>query len=109
MKKSLFVILALTLAALPTLAGADGFFALTGEVSKVECWLAPVYDPNTRSLQCSMAIAPDPGLADQVTVFCLDPAVAESCSAFQAGDLVMVFGTETRNTKVVDRIGVWTP
>jgi hypothetical protein len=106
MKKLALGVFALLLLALPLLASADSFFTLTGQVAKVQCTELPTFQAPPM-LHCEMVVAPDPGFTSHVTVYCMDPAVAEACSGFQAGDPVMIFGHEVGKTKMVDKIGVW--
>lgn len=106
MKKTALVVLALIFVALPAIAGAETFFALSGQVSKVECTVTPSLS-GPGIVQCAMAILPDPGFEAEVDLFCLDPDVAKACSSFAPGDPVIVQGRELKASKVVDKIGYW--
>jgi hypothetical protein len=106
-KKTAFLIAALALIALPVVAHADGFFALTANVVKVGCSPVPGFDAPP-ALQCQMDLAPNPGLSREVIVYCLDPDVAQACNSYQPGDPVIVIGEETKGGKVVTKIGYWT-
>lgn len=107
MKKTALVVLALIFVALPAIAGAETFFALSGQVSKVECAVTPDLSGRGGILQCAMAILPDPGFEAEVDVYCLDPDVAKACASFAPGDPVLIQGRELKATKVVDKIGYW--
>jgi hypothetical protein len=106
MKRTALVAFVLILFALPLTAGADNFFVLTGTVSEVQCTEIPTFQAPPM-LQCTMTIAPDPGLVSKIDVYCKDPEVAVACNACVAGDAVMIFGHEVSGFKVVDKIGLW--